>query len=281
MSSIPVFVTSRCSCPYCTEFHCQALGCQIPAVEQAFVEHTLCAHSPPSCVTGCQALGSDPILSWGPCSNPTRQFLDVCVLSRIWLFVAPWTVARQALLSMKFPRQEDWSGLSFPTPGNLPDPGIEPKCLASSALAGGFFTTTWEVLRWVLVFRYCRWGQCGLEGGSDLPVVQKTHLQWDIAFDMEYADEHMQCGDKEAVELSPLAVAGCGLILLDLGGLSCLFWCALLQNHSRETFGKKDRTIFGVRSASWECPWPHHILSHTLVAARAGSWLLAAEGEKP
>ena len=71
----------------------------------------------------------------------------VCVLSRIWLFVAPWTVARQALLSMKFPRQEDWSGLSFPTPGNLPDPGIEPKCLASSALAGGFFTTTWEVLR--------------------------------------------------------------------------------------------------------------------------------------
>ena len=83
MSSIPTFVASRCSCPYCTVFHCQALGCQIPAIEQAFVERTLCAHSPPSCVTGCQTLGSDPILSWGPCSNPTRQFLDVCVLSRV------------------------------------------------------------------------------------------------------------------------------------------------------------------------------------------------------
>ena len=64
----------------------------------------------------------------------------------------------------------------------------------------------------------------------------------------------MQCGDKEATELSLLAVAGCRLILLDLGGLSCIFWCALLQNPSRETFGKKDRAIFGVRSASWECP---------------------------
>ena len=176
--------------PYCTVFHCRAPGCQIPAVEQAFVECTLCAHSPPSCVTGCQALGSNPILSWGPCSNPTRQLLDVCVLSHIRLFEAPWTVARQAPLSMKFLRQEDWSGLSFPTPGNLSDPGIEPKCLVSSALAGGFFTTstTWEVLRWVLVFWYCRWGQCGLEGGSDLPIVQKSHLQWDIAFDMEQAD---------------------------------------------------------------------------------------------
>ena len=40
-----------------------------------------------------------------------------------------------------FPRQEYWSGLPFPTPGDLPDPGIEPAYLASAALAGGFFTT--------------------------------------------------------------------------------------------------------------------------------------------
>ena len=39
----------------------------------------------------------------------------------------PWTVARQALLSMGFSRQECWSGLSFPSPGDLPNPGIEPR----------------------------------------------------------------------------------------------------------------------------------------------------------
>ena len=53
------------------------------------------------------------------------------------ILVTPWTVAHKAPLLMGFPRQE-WSGLSFPSPGNLPNPGIEP---ASPALAEGFFTT--------------------------------------------------------------------------------------------------------------------------------------------
>ena len=52
--------------------------------------------------------------------------------------VAPWTVARQAPLSMGFSRKEYWSGLPLPSPRDLPDPGIEPK---SPALADGFFTT--------------------------------------------------------------------------------------------------------------------------------------------
>ena len=52
-------------------------------------------------------------------------------------FVTPWTVAHQTPLSMGFPRQEYWSGLPFPSPGDLPNPGIEP---ASPAMAGGFFT---------------------------------------------------------------------------------------------------------------------------------------------
>ena len=47
-------------------------------------------------------------------------------LSRIPLFATPWTVAYQAPLSMRFSRQEYWSGLPFPSPGDLPDPGIEP-----------------------------------------------------------------------------------------------------------------------------------------------------------
>ena len=59
-----------------------------------------------------------------------------------------WTIASQAPLSMGFSRQEYWSGLPFPTPRDLPNPGIEPASLMSSALAGGFFTTsaTWETL---------------------------------------------------------------------------------------------------------------------------------------
>ena len=54
--------------------------------------------------------------------------------------MTPWTVAHQAPLSMGFPRPEYWSGLSFPSPRYLPDPGIEPK---SPVLAGRFFTTDW------------------------------------------------------------------------------------------------------------------------------------------
>ena len=50
-----------------------------------------------------------------------------------------WTVAHQDPLSMGFSRQESWSGLPCPPPGDLPDPGIELASLSSSALAGGFF----------------------------------------------------------------------------------------------------------------------------------------------
>ena len=52
--------------------------------------------------------------------------------------VTPWTVAHQGPLTTGFSRQEYWSGLPFPSPGDPPDPGIEP---ASPALAGGFSTT--------------------------------------------------------------------------------------------------------------------------------------------
>ena len=67
-------------------------------------------------------------------------FVLVCTLNHIQLFVTLWTVAHQAPLSMEFPRQEYWSGLPSPSPGDLPDPGIEPASLESPALAGGFFT---------------------------------------------------------------------------------------------------------------------------------------------
>ena len=57
-------------------------------------------------------------------------------LSHVQFFGTPWAVASQAPLSMGFPRQEYWSGLPFPPPGDLHNPGIEPL-----SPAGGFFTT--------------------------------------------------------------------------------------------------------------------------------------------
>ena len=65
----------------------------------------------------------------------------MCVLSCVLLFVVPWTVAHQALLSMEFFWQEYWSGLPLSTAGHLPNPGIKSMSLASPALAGGFFST--------------------------------------------------------------------------------------------------------------------------------------------
>ena len=53
----------------------------------------------------------------------------------------PWTEAQEAPLSMGFSRQEYWNGLPFPSPGDLPDPGMEPVSLVSPVLAGRFVTT--------------------------------------------------------------------------------------------------------------------------------------------
>ena len=82
-----------------------------------------------------------------------------CMLSRFSharLFATPWTIACQAPLSMGFSRQEYWSGLPCPPPGDLPDPGTEPTSLMPSALAGKFFTTItiWEFLPGALLQIY-------------------------------------------------------------------------------------------------------------------------------
>ena len=77
-----------------------------------------------------------------------RRFQSSCLsvlgvlihFSCVRLFATLRTVARQASLSMGFSRHEYWSGLPFPYPGDLPDPGIEPMSLSSPAVAGRFFT---------------------------------------------------------------------------------------------------------------------------------------------
>ena len=78
--------------------------------------------------------------------------VPVCMLSHfshVRLCATLWTVARQAPTSMGFSRQEYWSGLPLPPPGDLPNPEIKPASLTSPALAGGFFTTSAIVIYYV------------------------------------------------------------------------------------------------------------------------------------
>ena len=93
-----------------------------------------------------------------------QKCLGVCVLSpfsHVCLFATPWTVAHQAPLSKGFSRQEYWSWLLCPPPGDLPNPGTEPESLMSPALAGVFFisSATWEApemrpcLVWYILIR--------------------------------------------------------------------------------------------------------------------------------
>ena len=87
-------------------------------------------------------------------SFPRVVVCSVCVLHWILLFAAPWITPCQVPLSLEFSRQEYWSGLPFPPAGDLPNPGIEPKSLASPTLAGRFFTTSaiWEACICLLGF---------------------------------------------------------------------------------------------------------------------------------
>ena len=83
--------------------------------------------------------------------------LPVCMLSCfscVWLFVTLWTVPRQAHQSKGLSRQEHWSGLPCPPPGDIPNPGIEPASLKFAPLVGRLLTTstTWEALT-----IYCLW----------------------------------------------------------------------------------------------------------------------------
>ena len=78
------------------------------------------------------------VLEWVAISftNAWKWKVKMKSLSRVRLLATPWTAAYQAPLSMGFPRQEYWSVLPFPSPGNLLDPGIEATSLVSPALAG-------------------------------------------------------------------------------------------------------------------------------------------------
>ena len=132
--------------------------------------------------------------------------------SHVQFFVTPWTAAHQAPLSMGFSKQEQRSGLPFPSPGDLPDPGFKPGSLASLALAGGFFTTNaaWEALmnvcvplkficwsqKWwcweVISFKWtCGWGP--YDGISAL--IRKDQSTCFLSLSYSLVPNHTQCED--------------------------------------------------------------------------------------
>ena len=120
----------------------------------------LCSWDLPGKNTRVGYLSSSRGISWlgiEPASHFLHRQIDSLPLRYQWsmspkllccvrLFVIPWTLACQAPLSMRFFRQEYWSGLPCSPPGDLPHPGMEVVVSYISALAGGFFTTraTWE-----------------------------------------------------------------------------------------------------------------------------------------
>ena len=101
--------------------------------------------------------------------------------------VTPWTVAS---LSMEFSRQEYWSGLPFPFPGDLPDPGIEPESPASPASAGEFFTTEppekpYLILKYIYIY---------ISNSKNVRLLLKSRLKIYFKYDLriEYRHTHTQ-----------------------------------------------------------------------------------------
>ena len=99
------------------------------------------------------------------------------VICHVWLFLLLWAVAYQAPLSMGFSRQEYQSGLPCPPPEDLTNPGIKPASLMSSALAGGFFTTS---ATWVKVAQSCL-TLCNPMDYTVHRILQARILEW-VAF---------------------------------------------------------------------------------------------------
>ena len=110
-----------------------------------------------------------------------KHYAHACIqsLSRVQLFVTPWTAAHQAPLSIEFFRQDYWSGLSFPPPRDLPDPRIELTSLAASALADIFF---FVVFNFLLSFFFFFWQVYSLplchQGSPRLPLYNPKPRVW-------------------------------------------------------------------------------------------------------
>ena len=109
------------------------------------------------------------------------MLLLLLLFSHIQFFASPWTITLQASLSMPFSRQEYWNGKLFPTPGDLPDPGIK---LTSPPLAGGFFITMppghkrAEILLYVMEENQDPIPRCTIVSWQFLPCLYILSLLW-------------------------------------------------------------------------------------------------------
>ena len=138
--------------------------------------------------------------------------------------MAPWTVAQEALLSLEFSRQEYRNKVSFPPPGDLPDPGMEPGSPAPPALAGDFFATAppgkpqcllISLLAAVLVFAACRlFSGCGYRGCSSL---------WGLGFSCGGARAPGHVGSGVA-EYGLSCAEACGIVPGQGSNLCLLHW---------------------------------------------------------
>ena len=124
------------SCPMlCDPMDCSPPGSSVHGILQARVLE---------CAAISSSRGSSPPKVQTQISCIGRRFLpkgSVVSVTLVCPTLTPWTIAHQAPLSVGFSRREYWSGLSFPSPGDLPRPGIEPACPVSPTLEGAFFTT--------------------------------------------------------------------------------------------------------------------------------------------
>ena len=119
-------------------------------------------------------------LNW---TNLSASEVEVKSLSHVWLFVTPWTVAGQDPLSMGFSRQEYWSGLPCPPPGDLSDSGMEP---AGSWILSQFMIYLWPLKVVVVQSINCVWLSATPMKCSTtdfcvlhyLPEFAQTHVRW-------------------------------------------------------------------------------------------------------
>ena len=123
-----LYVSSAPSCLY--RCSCKILHSHTPPL----VPHL---HLYITCLFTHFSAGNAEFLLFLPTNPPTHSSDVLSHFSHVRLFMTLWTVARQAPLSMGFSWQEYRSGLSYPPPGDLPNPGTEPSSLKSLALAGG------------------------------------------------------------------------------------------------------------------------------------------------
>ena len=116
---------ARLLCPWDSPGKNKVMGC-LPSSRGSFQPRDQTRISYGSCIAG-------RFFTAEPPGKPGNKSRKVKSLSRVRLFATPWTVAYQAPLSMGFSRQGCWSGLPFPSPGDLPNPGIKSRSPALQA----------------------------------------------------------------------------------------------------------------------------------------------------